>query len=347
MAVYLLVAFLLAAGCTWLARRFAVHFGILDRPDSERKKHRRPIPLLGGVALFVSFWALVAFVALYAKPYGITLLNHKLWAVFCGSVILMVLGICDDKRSLSPWLRLGITALAVLVTILGGLHLDKVTNPFGGVLTLESGRIATPWGPFFAVADVLVFVWLMGMMYTTKLLDGLDGLATGVVAIGSLIIFCLTMTKAFYQPNVGLLALILAGCCLGFLLFNFSSATIFLGEAGSLFIGFMLGVLAIISGGKVATAFLVLAVPILDVLRVMYLRFRHGQSVFKGDRRHLHFALLDKGLSERQVVLFFYLTAAVFGSAALFLQTSGKLLALGAILLVMVLATVRLQLTSK
>lgn len=346
MVVYFLVAAVLAIVATWCVLRLATRVGAVDVPDTERKKHNRPVPLLGGVALFISFWAVVGYLVTH-PVFGIELLIPQLRAVFFGSLILVVMGVLDDLYDLSARVRLGITALAALVTVLGGLGLTQVTNPLGGLISLELGAVTTFFGTVFVLADVLVFLWLMGMMYTTKLLDGLDGLATGVVAIGSLIIFGLTMTARFYQPNVGLVALIFAAVCLGFLLFNFSPAKIFLGEAGSLFIGFMLGVLAVISGGKVATAFLVVAIPVLDVARVLYLRLKHKQSIFKGDRTHLHFSLVDSGLSERQVVLLFYTCAAVFGVAALFLQSIGKVVVLIGVFAVMAYIALRVQFNQK
>jgi UDP-GlcNAc:undecaprenyl-phosphate GlcNAc-1-phosphate transferase len=222
--------------------------------------------------------------------------------------------------------------LAVLVTVFGGVVLDKVTNPWGGVVAFDQ---LTSLTLSVLLPSLLAFVWIMGVMYTIKIVDGLDGLATGIVSIGSLIIFALSMSTKFYQPNVGLLALIFVGACLGFLVLNFSPAKLFLGESGSLFLGFILAVLSIISGSKVATAFLVLAVPMLDLARVIILRLYRKQSVFQGDRRHLHYALLELGWSERQVVLVFYTAATLFGLGALFLQSFGKLVLIALISIIM------------
>ncbi|OGH68443.1 MAG: hypothetical protein A3I29_02070 [Candidatus Magasanikbacteria bacterium RIFCSPLOWO2_02_FULL_44_11] len=330
MLIYFAAAGGLSAVLTCLVMMFAKRRGILDRPDQARKKHTHPVPLLGGAALFIGFWAIVGYLV-YHPIFGIELLRTKLFAAFLGSSILFIVGIFDDVYTLSTRLRFLVIAFAALVTVLGGLGLEKITNPLGGVISLEQGKIVTVFGSFFILADGLVFLWLLSMMFTTKLLDGLDGLATGVVFIGSLIVFFMTTMTKFYQPNVALVSLIFAGTCLGFLFFNFSPAKIFLGESGSLFIGFMLGVLAVIAGSKVATAFLVLAIPILDVARVVYLRLKQGQSIFRGDRNHLHFTLVDGGLSERKVVLLFYVCALVFGLAALFLQSMGKVIALAVI----------------
>ena len=249
----------------------------------------------------------------------------KLFGILIASLILIVMGAVDDKKSLSPVFRMGITAVAALIVVKFGMGLPKITNPLGGVLYLPA-----------TISGAFVFVWLMAMMYTTKILDGLDGLATGISAIGALVLFFFTNVEKYFQPNVAMLAAIFAGSCLGFLIFNFNPAKIFLGEGGSLFVGLMLGVLAIISGGKVAIALLVMAIPFLDLIRVAYTRFKKGQSVLKGDREHLHFRLVDMELSQRSVVLLLYLAALIFGIAALYLQSLQKIYALIFLILAMI-----------
>ena len=150
------------------------------------------------------------------------------------------------------------------------------------------------------------------------------------------IIFLFTMTTKYYQPDIGLAALILSGACLGFLIFNRYPARIFLGEGGSLLLGYILGVLAIISGGKIAIALLVMGLPIMDVGWTIIRRVRTGKNPFKfADNKHLHFRLLDLGLGQRKTALIYYGFAGIFGLSALFLQSLGKALALGALLIIM------------
>ncbi len=322
---YFAISFLLSLLFTLCVRLLAIRLKVVDVPDGERKKHGRAVPLLGGVAIFLAFWATVGYTAFFHPIFGIERLASKLLAAFVASVIIMIVGVLDDVRPFSAWWRLIFTGVATAMAIWLGITLEKITNPWGGFVELS-----------LVVGNVAVWFWLMGIMYATKIVDGLDGLATGVVAIGAMMIYFLTQTTKFYQPNVGLLALIFAGACLGFLFFNFYPAKIFLGESGGLFCGFILAVLAVISGGKVATALLVVAVPVLDLARVMYCRVRHGKPVFQGDREHLHFQLLDYGLSERQVVIIYYVIAALFGAAALFLQSTQKLAVLLLLLVGMV-----------
>ena len=166
------------------------------------------------------------------------------------------------------------------------------------------------------------------MIYTTKLLDGLDGLVAGVTTIGSLIIFMVSLAWDVPLSGTSILAIILAGSSLGFLVFNFHPAKIFLGEGGSVFCGFMLGVLAIISGSKIATALLIMGIPILDVIWVVIKRILTGRSPVSGDNQHLHFRLLNIGLNHRQAVLFLYLVTGFFGLSSIFLSSSGKVVAL-------------------
>lgn len=322
-------AFLISILFTLIVKKFAVRLRFFDIPDEQRKKHRGPIPLLGGIAIFLSFWIIAGYLLLCHPLYGVEILGKKLGGIFLASVVLIIMGAIDDARQLSVKTRLLITAATALIAVLGGVGLEKITNPFGGIMQLNFWPIHLGFlGAFFVVADVLVFCWLLAMMYATKILDGLDGLATGIAAIGSLMIFFLATTHKYFQPNVGLLSIIFAGSCLGFLVFNFYPAKIFLGEGGSLFVGFILGVLAIISGGKVATALLVMAIPILDLIRVAYIRIQRKQSIFKGDREHLHFRLLDLGFSHRRAVLLLYFIACFFGVTTLFLQSSQKFFAL-------------------
>ena len=305
-------------------KKAAQSLRVVDRPDQPRKLHSRPTPLLGGVGIFLSFWAIVLFL-IFNPVFGIERISNGLIAALISGIIILLVGIADDLRPLPAKVRLLFVATAILfVAFHAAPWLTKITNPFGGYFAL--GKI---------VSGTLIFFWLMGTTYTVKILDGLDGLAAGVAGIGAFIIFLLASVTKFYQPNVALVAAIFLAACLGFLIFNFYPAKIFLGESGSMFLGFMLGVLAVISGGKIATALLVMAIPILDLARVAYVRIKRKQSVFIGDREHLHFRLLDAGFSHRQAVLFLYCLSFLFGITTLFLSSLHKLYALGGLLVLM------------
>ena len=187
------------------------------------------------------------------------------------------------------------------------------------------------------LGSLVVFIWIMGMTYTTKFLDGMDGLVSGVSGIAGLVIFALSLAPQVMQTSTAFLAIIFAAVCFGFLPHNFHPAKIFLGEGGSTFTGFMIGVLSVISGGKIATALLVLGIPILDAAWVIVRRLWHGASPFVGDKKHLHFRLLDVGWSQKQTVLFLYFLSAAFGFTAVFLQSWGKLIALALLSAVMMI----------
>ncbi len=258
--------------------------------------------------------------------------------MFLGALFIMIGGVLDDRYSLSPRKQIIWPIAAALVVIASGVGITYITNPFGGPLGTEQIRLDAYQKILFwfrgwpykltILADVFTFLWLLGMMYTTKFLDGLDGLVPGVTIIGALIVAALALDPVVRQRETALLALVLAGVFMGFLFWNWHPAKIFLGEGGSLFAGFMLGTLSIISGSKVATTALVLGIPILDVLWVIARRLlweRH--SPLTADRKHLHFRLLDLGFSHRKAVLVLYAFTAYFGITALFLQSKAKLAA--------------------
>ncbi|MFA5188102.1 MAG: MraY family glycosyltransferase [Patescibacteria group bacterium] len=338
-----LSAFLLSIIFTFAVKKIALKLKIMDYPDGDRKIHKTPIPLLGGVAVFLSFILVLSYYSFFTNLviWGFIMPKHIL-GIIIASVIIIFGGALDDKYNLKPKFQFIFPILAALVIIAFGLSINYIKNPFGGTINFRNWDLILFWWQGWPykitlLADLFTLIWLLGMMYTTKLLDGLDGLVSGITVIGSLIIFGIAVSNDVAQYNTGLIALILAGAFLGFLIFNFQPAKIFLGEGGSLFAGLMLGVLAIISGSKVATTLLIMGIPILDVIWVIGRRIFNKKAVSLADRKHLHFRLLDIGLSQRQAVIFMYILTALFGSAALFLQTFGKLIAFFVLIVVMLI----------
>jgi UDP-GlcNAc:undecaprenyl-phosphate GlcNAc-1-phosphate transferase len=334
------LAFGLSLSLTPLIKSLAKRAGIIDKPDKIRKFHEHATPLLGGLAIFFSFFLVLSF---YLPELIAGNLDVWHWlGFFLGGLIIIVGGVLDDRFDLSPKTQLIFPLLAIVVVLISGIGIEKITNPLGGGfirLDAFSIQLFSILGHDFIIlplSSLLIFVWLLGMMYTTKLLDGMDGLVTGVTMIGAFIIFLFTITERYYQPDIALASLILAFACLGFLVFNWHPASIFLGEGGSLFLGYALGVLAIISGGKFAVALLVMGIPVLDVAWTIYRRLRAGKNPFKfSDRGHLHFRILDTGIGQRKTAIIYYLIAASFGLSTLFLQSRGKLLALFCLLALM------------
>ncbi len=316
-----LLAFVLSRFFIWLAYRF----NILDYPKTKRKIHSRPVPLLGGWAIYLSL-AVVIIVLWQSNQLLDPRMDMSLiWAFLLAGLILAVNGWLDDQMGLPPYLTILGPILASLAVILAGLKITYITHPAGGVLYLDT---------IFSsglVPAILTFLWLMGMTYTTKLLDGIDGLTGSIGLIASLVIFIVSLSWDVVGSTTSLLSLALAGSLLGFLLWNWYPAKIFLGEGGSTFIGFALGVLSIISGSKIATALLVMGLPVLDIVWVVWRRLKRGQPFWQGDQDHLHFRLLRSGFSQKQIVWFFSLVSLAFGLISILFTTKAKI---GALLVV-------------
>ncbi len=323
--IFFATAFLLSLLASFVIARWALQHGIVDVPDKGRHLHDKPTPMLGGWAVYFGFFISTLFVGIFGKH----LLDGNiplslLLGIWGGGAILMVGGYLDDKYSLSAKYSIISPVLAALLIVAVGVKAVSVHSPLSGnVVFLDD----VPIFGLRILSGLVVFLWTMTMTYTTKLLDGMDGLVTGICAIAALVLFGLSLSPDVLQPQTAMLAAAFAGSLLGFLVLNFHPARIFLGESGSTFAGFLLAVLAVVSGGKIATTLLVMGIPFLDMLWVIFRRLKSGRSMFSGDREHLHFRLKEFGLSEPQTVLLLYFLTAMFGLAGLFLESRGKLVA--------------------
>ncbi|MDD5251915.1 MAG: MraY family glycosyltransferase [Patescibacteria group bacterium] len=340
-----IAAFAAAVAVTPLVRRFARQRGIFGYPGG-RRQHEKPTPLWGGVAIFAALAVGLGVAWVAGALPGSHIPAKHVWGIVIAAALLVTGGALDDRFDFRPCQQIIWPLLAVIAVIVSGIGIDFVTNPFGGQLYLDRWQWTVLWWdglPYKLtfVADVFTVVWLMTMTYTTKFLDGLDGLVAGVAVIGAVVVACVSALQDVTQPDTATLALVVAGAFAGFLIFNFSPASIFLGEGGSTLAGFLLGTLAIISGGKIATTLLVLGLPLFDAVLVVLRRvLLLHRSPFVGDRTHLHFRLQDLGLTPRQTVLFYYLCAAAFGTSTLVLSGQQKLAAIGLVvsLIVIILA---------
>ncbi len=328
----LLLSFFLALVVTGLVQVVAKKLKVVDIPDNKRKIHKLPIPLLGGLAIFFSFNLVVLFYSLYNKALiGDTIFLKNIIGILLGTFVLAVGGFLDDKYNLRAKYQIIFPVLAVLIVIVSGVGIDSITNPLGeGLWHLDKYNFNLFWyeGYLYKItilADFFTFFWLLGMMYTTKLLDGLDGLVSGVTLISAVFMFFVALNKGeIVQYDVALLAIILIGVFLGFLVFNFNPASIFLGEGGSTMAGFLLGSISIISGSKIGVTLMLLSIPALDFLWTIIRRVMEGKSPFStADRKHLHHRLLDAGFSVKQAVLSLYSITVIFGLTAYFLQDLG------------------------
>lgn len=300
-----IAAFLVALAVVYLVtpvvRRIALHYQVVDRPN-QRKVQKEPVPYLGGIAIYLGFLAAVA----------VSYPSHvKLFPLLGGGTLMLLLGLADDLWDLPAKVKFaGQVAIALLVALLG-LRIQGMTNPFGGYLSL--GLWSVP----------VTVLWLVSLTNVMNLVDGLDGLAAGVAAIASGALCVVAFEKG--QPLVALAALALSGAAAGFLPHNFNPAKIFMGDAGSLFLGFTLAGIAVQGALKGAAAIalvipvVALGVPVFDTACAIIRRFQNGQPIYEADREHFHHRLLALGLSPRQAVLVLYLVSLALGSAAVFL----------------------------
>lgn len=307
---------------TLFFRFFSFKIGAVDYPD-ERKIHRKPVARLGGIALFISFFIIV---------FSFLPIGKHLLGLFFGGLVLLFFGALDDIFQLKPFVKLIGQIIAALIIVISGIGISFITNPFGGLVYLDMLKIplsilGTTYH-FTVWADLFTIFWIVVIINAVNFLDGLDGLAAGVSGISALIIFFLSLSINVSQPQTAFLALALSGVAFGFLVLNFNPAKIFMGDSGSMFLGFVLAVLAIFSGGKVATALLILGLPILDLIWAVIRRVLAGKSPFKPDKKHFHHVLLRKGLTQKQAVLSIYSITLIFGILALIFQSLYKLIAL-------------------
>ncbi len=317
------LAYLFTFGVIAISRRA----GWLDIP-AERRVHKLPVPRLGGVAIFLSF--VVTSATLYVTMYGLQQKEVVIyWLFLLASLLIVAVHAYDDVKGLKPLPKLIAQTLSVLI-ILGpfngkfnGVLLFGFSNPFRATTALHG---AIPWfrqpeltlfihNPditWLAIPAVLfTWFWMVGMMNTVNFIDGLDGLATGVVAITGIFITIISWTLG--QQSIAILSAIFTGATLGFLPHNWNPAKIFMGDTGSQFLGLGLAVLSIIGGAKIALALMVLGIPILDVAVVAINRIRRGQHPLHYDKTHLHHRFLATGLSVRQICYVMYGLTILFG----------------------------------
>ncbi len=296
-----LASFLLA----FPERRFALRLGFVDLPD-ERRKHVGIRARLGGISMYLAFLA-----GLVASRQPI---DPKTTGVLLGAALCVAVAVVDDKRQ--P-VRHDLSALPQFVThlaaagiaIAAGVSIvairdPRASGPFGGLLEL----------PLF-ISVGFTLIWITGMISTVNFLDGMDGLAAGVVGIGSFIMALVSLR--LNQPGVALECWALAGVAIGFLPHNLPPAKLFMGSTGSWFLGYTLATLSIMGSAKLSTALLVIGVPIFDVLLLIVLRTMRRQPFWQADRSHLFHRLLDVGLSQRRTLLLYYCLSAAFGAYAL------------------------------
>jgi len=318
----LALALCLSFGLTPLAARLGRRWKMVDVPGG-RRQHLGVVPRTGGIALYVAF-ALAVLLAAYLgqglpAPEGPDPEEPlRIAAILLGSTFMFLVGLVDDWRELKPRPQLLAQLVAAAIAVAGLVFIEQVRDPFTDQL------ITLPW---FWMVLVTVF-WVVGMVNTVNLLDGVDGLAASVSTVVAAVLF-IDMVQAG-QYSVSLLPLALLGSTLGFLPANSYPARLFMGSSGSFFLGYALATVSIAAGPRLAMMLLLLLLPIIDVGWLIFVRLRRSPEAFAlGDRRHLHFRLLDLGLSPRQIVWLYSAVSAAFGLLAL--SVSSRLFKLGAL----------------
>lgn len=307
------------------ALRLFPRLGLLDFP--ERYGHQRPrIPYPTGIIGSLTFLVLFCI----AVPLG-----PRETAMVAGILLLGIISFIDDRTPLPFWLRLAIQCGVCALLFAAGSRVYTITNPLGGILKLDTLDIATPFfGPLPLFSGIFTVGWLLLTINALNWFDGIPGQVSMLSTIG----FCMLGLLALLrndQPEVAMIAFTLSAIALASCCFDFPPGRVLMGDSGSMFFGLMLGLLSVYQGGKVATAFLAIGIPLIDALFVIIRRLRNGTSPFRGGRDHLHHLLLSRGWRPQHVVLLTAVISAAFGSAALFLSTAQKGVA-GILLLCMV-----------
>ncbi|AKU93097.1 Undecaprenyl-phosphate N-acetylglucosaminyl 1-phosphate transferase [Vulgatibacter incomptus] len=296
----------------------ALRWGFVDHVSSARKIHARPIPRLGGVAIVAAFFTpLLGLLVLESSTGRMFLADQsRALGLFIGGAAIAALGIYDDIRGANAWAKLCIQIPIALLMFQLGFRVEVIANPFGEPITL--GWLALP----------ITMMWIIGLINAVNLIDGLDGLAGGVALFAIGVTFIIAVARG--QPLMVLFSAALAGAVLGFLFYNFNPATVFMGDTGSMFLGFVLATTSLQVNQKSSTTvallipIVALGLPIFDTSLAFSRRMLSGRSPFSADRGHVHHRLLDAGLSHRQAALVLYGCCMVLSVAALTLTVANN-----------------------
>lgn len=332
---FFLTVFLCFMVLKWFPR-----IGLVDKPELYGY-NRKPIPYAAGIVLILSF---ISGLFVFGE------FSMQVIATIFVVLMLASVSFFDDVFKLSPFVRLFVQVLCALVLVGSGVGIWSVSNPFGADISLNNFEYTVQvFDLFFTItliADLFFIVWLLSLINIVNWIDGVNGLLSGVATIAFGIIFCLAIKPDFHlldQSNLIVMSALMFGSCLAFWMFDFYPAKLLMGDTGSMFIGLMIGVLAVFSGGKLATTALVLAFPILDAFWVILRRIFEGKSPMKGDMGHLHHRFLKAGFGERVILAFYYSISLLFGLVALLLSGSyQKLIGLIIVSVLMLLVAIYL-----
>lgn len=327
LALPFLVAFVVTVITTPLALPFIKKAGLIDDPKKHKHpalQHKKTIPRGGGIPLFLGAWA-AGFIFIPISKVTIGL--------FLASLLAVIVGTLDDKYDISRYVRLLTNFICAIIVVSSGIGIAYITNPFGGIIHLDAIRWSFSFFGLHSViilSDILAILWIAWVMNMLNWSKGVDGQMPGVVAISAIVIGLLALRFSFTDPFTvigGNLSFAIAGAAVGFLLFNFYPAKIFPGY-GATAIYLLLASLSILSTSKLATAILVMGVPMVDALFTVIRRIVSGRSPFWMDNKHLHHLLLRLGYGHRSIALFYWILSAILGAVALTLSSTGKVFAI-------------------
>ncbi|MDO4812648.1 MAG: MraY family glycosyltransferase [Eubacteriales bacterium] len=320
----LLVAMAISFLMCPLVKSFAYKIGAIDVPKDNRRMHKKPVPRLGGLAIFMGF---MVSILLFAS------IDHEMQGILLGAVIIVVLGVVDDMTPLRAYFKFIVQIVAALVAVFHGVVIETLSNPniFSQSPYWNLGWIAIP----------VTVLWIVGITNAVNLIDGLDGLACGVSTISALTMLVIALLVS--ESGVAVIMASLVGACLGFMPYNRNPAKMFMGDTGSTFLGYILATISIQGLFKYyaivsfAVPFLILGLPMFDTLFAIIRRLVHGQNPMAPDRGHIHHRLIDMGLNQKQAVAALYVVSSILGLSAVVLTASG---AVKAMLLMMTLIIV-------
>lgn len=329
-----IVAFIIAFAATPLVKRLAFRIGAVDVPKDNRRMHKKPMALLGGLAIFYGFFVSVLCFSDFRLPSGG--INWSLLGILAGSVIITVLGIFDDRKPLPAHFKFAVQIVAAAIPVLLHVRVFAISNPFSADELL---RLPT----WLSVGGSIL--WIVGVTNAVNLIDGLDGLAVGVSSIAAVALLSILLIQHNTGVTLLVMAAALAGACFGFLPYNFNPAKIFMGDTGSTFLGYILACISIQGPFKTYVAFavplLILGLPIFDTSFAIIRRLAKGQGIMTPDRGHLHHKLVDKGFSHRTTVIILYGLSAILAISGIVLLFSGfsrALILIVSVLLVLLFA---------
>jgi len=341
---------------SYLAKKHSLYPKVRDRDV-----HSAPVPRIGGVAVIIGFvLTMILLVIIYGDkglvdfgfPYKIlgVSIDKRLLGILIATIILGVIMLIDDVKSLKPWTKLSGQILAGIVLALAGIGANYINNPFGNTIYLDAVKIPIALGSsiYHVVfwADLLLIAWVVILTNATNFIDGIDGLASSLSLIAGAIIIAISLK--FSQPSMAILAAAFSGAIIGFLPLNLPPAKMFLGDSGSMFLGLMLAVLTVISGGKFATLLLVFGLVILDAVYVIFKRLIQGKNPFtSADQTHLHHRLIKAGFSKTWALLTIVFTSTLFGVLAVTLEGRVKLITIAVLALLSLVSFVILDLSTQ